>query len=96
MIRHIVLFKLKKGVKETEKKQLVDSLKALKGRIPLVKEIEVGLDVGGKHNSYDIALNTVFDSLDAVEEYAVHPDHQKVLAIVKDLCESTVKADFEF
>ena len=95
MIRHIVLFKFKEGTSADERAGLADALSGLKNKIPLVKELEVGADLGGKPNSYDIALNSVFDNFDDVEAYAVHPDHVEVVKMVKELCESSVKVDFE-
>lgn len=96
MIRHIVLFRFNASASPGERTALIDALKGLKDKIELVKELEVGKDVGGKPNSYDIALNSVFETFDDVEKYAVHPDHVEVVTMVKRLCESSVKADFEF
>ena len=96
MIRHIVFFKFKEGTSKDEHDSLIVALKELKSKISLVRELEVGSDVGGKANSYDIALNSVFETFNDVEEYAVHPDHVEVVKLVKQLCESSVKVDFEF
>ena len=95
MIRHIVLFKFKAETGDGQRKEFAKALKRLKKQIPFIKELEVGFDVAGKPNSYDIALNSVFETLDDVEEYAVHPDHVKVVEMVKTLCESSVKVDCE-
>lgn len=95
MVRHIVFFKFKDGVDEKKRLELQDALKGLKSGISLVRELEVGADIGHKHNSYDLVLNSLFDSLDDVESYAVHPEHIKVVALVRDLCQSSVKVDFE-
>ena len=96
MIRHIVLFRFNSSASPQDRAALIDALKGLKEKIDFVKELEVGKDVGAKPNSYDIALNSVFETLDDVEKYAVHPDHVKVVNMVKALCESSVKIDFEF
>ena len=96
MIRHIVLFRFNSSASAKGRAALIDALKGLKDKIELVKELEVGTDVGAKPNSYDIALNSVFETFDDVEEYAVHPDHVEVVTMVRRLCESSVKVDFEF
>ncbi len=96
MIRHIVFFKFKENISKQSKEKLIADLKNLKGKIPLVIELEVGIDIAFKPNSYDIALNSIFKTFDDLEEYAVHPDHMDVVKIVKELCESSVKVDFEF
>ena len=95
MIRHIVLFKIKSGVTKAQRRKLESELMGLKKKIRLVREIEVKNDIGGKPNSYDLALNTLFDSMADVEKYAAHPEHVKVLDTIKELCESTVKIDYE-
>ncbi len=95
MIRHIVLFKFRDGVEKPQKDSLAQALKALTEKIDYIREMEVGFDVAGKHNSYDLGLNSTFDSLEDVERYAVHPDHIKVVDMVRELCASSVKVDFE-
>lgn len=94
MIRHIVLFKVKPGVSDEDKAALVDMLKGLKDKIDLVKELEIGEDVGCKENSCDIGLNSTFDDMESLEAYAVHPDHVLVVKRIKELCLSTVKIDY--
>jgi len=94
MIRHIVFFKFKDGVDDMGRQALVDALEGLKSRISLVRELEVGVDIGRKHNSYDIVLNSLFDTFDDVESYAAHPEHVKVVLLVKEVCQSSVKVDF--
>ena len=95
MIRHVVLFKFKEDVDEARRKILITALSALREKISLVKELEVGVDTGHKHNSYDIVLNSLFNTFDDVEAYAVHPEHLKVVELVKEMCLSSVKVDFD-
>jgi len=52
MITHIVLFKLKDNSKESiEKAQNI--LRGMEGRIPELKDIEVGVDITRSDRSYD-------------------------------------------
>ncbi|MBE9504490.1 MAG: Dabb family protein [Proteobacteria bacterium] len=95
MIRHIVLFKFKEDVDEERRTILISALNGLRDKISLVKELEVGVDIGNKHNSYDIVLNSLFNTFDDVEAYAVHPEHLKVVDLVKEMCQSSVKVDFD-
>lgn len=95
MIRHIVFFKFKENVTDAKRDELVLALVGLKDKISLVKELEIGRDVGNKANSCDIALNSLFETFDDVETYAIHPDHVKVVELVRELCQSSVKVDFE-
>ncbi len=95
MIRHIVLFKLKEGVAAADGKELASQLAALLHNTGgLMKEAEVALDVVHAHNSYDIVLNSVFENTERLKEYQTHPEHVKVLDLIKKICLATVKVDY--
>lgn len=94
MLKHVVLFKFKPEVSETDIDQLVDGLAALPDLIDEVREFVFGRDIIGSERSYDFALISMFDDLEAMQRYQVHPEHQKVVAHVKTICSSVVAADF--
>ncbi len=99
MIRHVVLWKFKEtaeGKTKRENMELVrDRLLALPALIPQIKKLEVSFDVRGTESSADVMLLTEFDTLEALESYIVHPDHQKVGPIVRSVTESRVALDCE-
>lgn len=94
MIRHIVFFNFKEGATELERAEVIDGLKGLKDSIDVVKELEVGVDPSGGETSYDLALNTLFDSHDDLKIYAEHPKHLEVVVIVNKYCAGRVKVDY--
>ena len=94
MIRHIVLFRFNSGVTDETIDGFMDQLVALKEKTGLVRSIEVARDVGRTTVSYDLVLNAIFDSMENIEQYAVHPAHVSVLETINELCESTVKIDY--
>ncbi|GLX69312.1 Dabb family protein [Paenibacillus glycanilyticus] len=94
MVTHIVLFKLKDGSKESVERT-AQVLRDMEGKIDELKAIEVGLDVIHSARSYDIALITRFDSLEALEAYQVHPVHKKVIEHINEVRESVIAVDFE-
>ncbi|PZD95918.1 Dabb family protein [Paenibacillus sambharensis] len=94
MITHIVFFKLKDRSRESAERT-AQVLRDMEGRIEELKYIEVGLDVIHSERSYDIALVTKFESLEALGAYAVHPVHQKVVEHIKEVSESSVTVDYE-
>ena len=95
MVKHIVMWRFKDGVSEADKLEMKRQLEALKGVVPTLIDIEVGLDVAGKDASMDMALYSEFASMDDLEAYAVHPEHLKVVGFVKTLvCERAV-VDYE-
>jgi hypothetical protein len=95
MIRHIVFFKFKPEIAEEQKNKLVEDLKTLKKKIPLIQRLEVEFDIGKKPNSYDLALNTDFNTWEDVEKYSIHPDHVTVVVFIKQICEDVCKIDYE-
>ena len=96
MIRHIVFFKMNKATGDRETQELAEDLKVLKSATGgLMKECVVAFDVVHSDNSYDLALNSLFDNLDDLEKYRVHPEHVKVVTKIKKLCSLTAKIDYE-
>lgn len=94
MIRHIVMWK---KLDETTDKDLDELLKlseTLK-TIPGVKSLE--FIVGSKDTStHDIMLNVVFDNMDLLNNYQVHPTHKNFGAHLKPLVKERVCIDYEF
>lgn len=95
MIAHIVLFKLKEptpaGIAEVR-----DKLLSMEGKLPMLRHLEVGVDVVRSERSYDVALYTRFDSMPDLQAYQVHPYHAgEVVPLMKAVCSSIVSADYE-
>lgn len=95
MLKHIVLFKFKPETTEAQKDQLAEGLGALPAIIDEIREFVFGRDVIGSDRSYDFGLVSMFDDLESMQRYQVHPDHQKVVAHVKEICSGVVAVDFE-
>lgn len=94
MIVHIVFFKLKnypEGVKE-----LKENITALKDKIEVIRDLQIGEDFSREDRSYDLALYSTFDTKEDLRSYAVNEDHLKVINnFVKVYCEDTKVVDFE-
>ena len=95
MIKHIVFMKFKKGTTDKDIAELEKLMAALPGKIPEIKEYLFGRDIVRSERSYDFALVSAFDDLDALKRYQPHPDHQPVLAKVKELSETILAVDFK-
>ena len=99
MINHVVLFKLK-DYPQQEKEIVVAELKAmlegLKQKIDEVKFLEVGVNYELESKSYDLALISHFDSIDDLDKYRVHPEHQKVVNRIGETTVSRAAVDFNF
>lgn len=94
MITHIVFFKLKDASPENIEKTR-NMLQGLKGNVPQLRHIEVGVDVIHSERSYDIALIAKFDSLKDLNAYQTHPAHVKVGEYINSVKESAVAVDYE-
>jgi hypothetical protein len=93
MVTHIVLFKLKdRNALSIEKAR--DVLLGLKGKIPVLRHLEVGVDVLHTERSYDIALTARFDSLEDLQAYQEHPVHVEVVNYMRQVRESAIAVDY--
>jgi hypothetical protein len=95
MITHIVLFKLKDRSPDAIEatKQVLTNME---GKIPVLQQIEVGVDILHLERSYDIALTTKFKSLEDLNVYDTHPVHEEVKAYMKIVLDGpSVCVDFE-
>lgn len=78
MIKHIVCFKLKDNSLENCQKAK-DVLMSMKGNVTLLKDIHVGIDFLHSERSYDIILETLFDSKADLDAYQNDPYHCDVV-----------------
>jgi len=96
MIRHIVFFKFKPGTTDAQIDKLAEGLMGLPARIAEIKGFECGRDLIHSERSFDFALNSAFADMEALQRYQVHPDHQQVVAYVREISEKVVAVDYEF
>lgn len=92
MLTHIVLFKLFDPKKAAEVRERILSMK---GKIPELLEIEVGVDVVRNERSYDVALVSKHESVDAMQRYQVHPEHLALKTYLDTVRERSICVDFE-
>ena len=96
MLKHIVFMKFKPEVAEADIAGLKKELGGLPALIPEIKAFKFGQDILHTERSWDFALVSAFDDLNAMKRYQVQPDHQVVLKKVRTMCESIVVVDFEY
>ena len=96
MVKHIVFWKLApkaEGQDKWENARIIKKeLEALVGVIPGLIEAEVGLNENG--GEYDAALTALFENMEALKAYDVHPAHQKVRAFATKVRLSRVAVDY--
>ena len=88
MIRHIVMWNVR-GATPAEKGADIARLRAsfhgLRGRIPGLLHLEVGVDTSRVDYACDVVLYSEFASQAALDAYASHPEHLRVKAELGDL-----------
>ena len=76
MIKHIVCFKLKEGPDVEKTKEI---LLSMKGKVPEIKDIEVGVDFLHSERSYDIILQITLENEAALNDYQNDEYHCSVV-----------------
>ena len=93
MIRHIVMFKLKKDVDIAEARQRA---KKLADVVPSVEEMEVVCNSPlADASNYELALICDFKNMEDLNAYQNHPEHLKFGAYISQIRESRACIDFE-
>jgi hypothetical protein len=98
MIRHVVSWKLvaeDAAAQELAATEIVNALEALPAVIPEIVSLQVGRNIAHPDSNWDLVLIADFASLDDIETYHVHPDHQKVIALVRARVSARSAVDFE-
>ena len=94
MVRHIVLYFLKDKSPES-KQALKEKFLSMKGKIDVLKDIEVGIDFMQSPRSADVSLTCLFDSKEDLAIYADHPVHIPVKQYVQQVVERSISCDYE-
>ena len=93
MIKHVICFKLKQGESVQKAK---DVLLSMEGNVPMLRGIEVGVDVLHSARSYDLILNVLLDDMDALAAYQKDAYHCDVVKThMHAVVESSVAVDYE-
>ncbi len=97
MVRHIVMWNYKEGLAPEEKRIQAERMKAsmqeLKNCIPGVVELELCIDALPSSNR-DIVLNSLFESVEALAAYQVHPKHVSASKAVGDFLHNRTCIDY--
>lgn len=98
MIKHIVMWKVR-GASTAERGRNLVQLKAafesLRGRVPGLTHLEVGLDESCVDYACDVVLYSEFESREALAAYAQHPEHLRVKRELGDMRIARHQVDYE-
>ena len=98
MLKHIVMWKLKEvaecGDRAQNARKMKQELEALKGKIPQILRIEVGINAIPSDASYDIILYSEFANEQDLALYQKHPEHVRASVFIKTVQERRAVVDY--
>ncbi len=94
MIVHIVMFQFKEENKAANIKNVVEQLEALEEKIDVLASMEVGVDFNGSERAFDLALYSTFATKEDLKTYATHPEHLKVVKLIKEVSTQSRVVDY--
>ena len=97
MIRHIVMWNVR-GDTPVEKAQAIErlqnSFESLRGQIPGLLHLEIGVDSSRIDYACDVVLYSEFESQAALDAYGSHPEHLRVKRELADLRTARHQVDY--
>lgn len=98
MHKHIVMWNLRADshVERAQATQLVKcKFEDLRGRIPGMLHLEVGIDTSRVSYACDVVLYCEFDSQQSLDAYATHPEHLRVRQELGNLRVTRHQVDYQ-
>ena len=94
MIVNNLLIKLKERTNENIAKAK-DVLLSMKGKIGVLRDLQVEVDIRHGGSSYDLMLITKFDSMEDLDTYLIHPVHVEVSKYIGSVLETGASICYE-
>lgn len=98
IIKHIVMWNVRGDSREERRaniERLRQAFESLRGRIPGLLHLEIGVDHSGIDYACDVLLYSEFDSQAALDAYASHPEHLRVKQALGDLRTARHQVDYQ-
>ena len=95
MIRHLIFLKFKAETTGAEISAIEKGLAALPAAITEIESFEFGRDIIHSDRSFDFALVSSFQNVEALKRYQLHPAHQQILVLVREACEQILAVDYQ-
>lgn len=98
MVKHIVMWRMAESDDKMERaKNIKENLEALKDKIDVLVDIQVGINFNDTEAASDVVLVSTFNSEADLNEYQNHPAHKAVgTAYVKPYVAERRVCDYEF
>jgi Stress responsive A/B Barrel Domain len=97
VIRHLVMWNVAGDTPEERQRnitRLQDSFHSLRGRIPGLLHLEIGVDSSRVDYACDVVLYSEFDNQASLDAYATHPEHLRVKAEIGNIRTARHQVDY--
>ena len=98
MLKHIVMWNVRGDDAATRARHIAQvkaAFESLRGRVPGLLHVEVGVDESRIDYACDVVLYTDFESREALAAYADHPEHLRVKRALGDLRIARHQVDYD-
>jgi hypothetical protein len=102
MFLHIVLFRPKPGISESDRQAMLDALHVASTEIPSVKRFQIGVRIthGGAYETlmpedYPYAATVEFEDVEGLKRYLEHPKHAEVGKLFYELLDRGLVYDYD-
>lgn len=96
-LRHIVMWKLNgesAAERDAQAEEIIAALVPLRDTVPAVRSLDVRRNELFEGANYDVVLVSDFDDAAGLAAYATHPEHVKVIDLVRGYSADRVAVDF--
>lgn len=98
MLKHVVMWRFREGAEGKSRAEhaqwMKEHLEALRGIVPQIRTLEVGINEIPAAAACDAVLIATFDSAADLEAYKCHPAHVAVSAYCEQVRESRTAVDY--
>ena len=94
MIIHIVMFQFKEQNRAENIAKVAEKLNGLLEKIDVLQSMEVGVNFNDSPRAMDLSLYSTFNSKEDLRAYAVHPEHLKVVELIKEVTIESKVVDY--
>ena len=98
MIKHIVMWSVRGDDSATRQRNLAllqSEFESLRGRVPGLLQLEIGVDFSRIDYACDVVLYSEFTTREALAAYAEHPEHLRVKRALGDMRIARHQVDYE-
>ena len=82
MIRHMLLFELRKDIAPEKAEQILAALREFPAKFPAMRRFSLGRNISRRDDTFSYAMTLEFDSLKDLESYLGSEYHERFVDVV--------------